>query len=76
MAKTQGFVLADIGTANTFGNYVLGYMQKLGFIVLFQFMFQLVSFVEVIGDTALVAPGDKNHLGNTGFYCLLNRVLD
>ena len=76
MAQTKSFILTDIGTANAFGNYVLGYMQQLGFIIFFQLMFEFIGLVEVIGNTALVAPGDKNHLGNTGFYCLFNRILN
>ena len=76
MTKTQSFVLANIGTADTFGHDILGDIKQLGFIALFKFVFQLVGFVKMIGNAALVASGDKDHFSNAGGDGFFNRVLN
>ncbi len=42
----------------------------------FEFGFQFVSFIEMIFNRTFIAPGDKNHIGDSGCYGLLHGVLN
>src|SRR5207302_2463469 len=76
MTKSERLGLADVDAIDAVRCDGLNCFEQRRFVPQRKLGFELVGFVEVILDRALVATCDEDHVGDAGGRGLLDRVLD